>query len=211
MVGEKKRVPAEAQTRSQKTRREIEAAALQAFSEAGYDATGTRLIADRAGVKQQLIHYHYGSKLKLWKAVADGLFDACRERITRRSEGLKGVDDTTRIQLLVREFLLFSAERPELGRFMMHEGGCPGPRLTWLHERHTRDFFEMTREGSEAVQAKGIAPEGDPVHFVYLLLGATSMFSQAAEVSLRTGQDPRDPEAVQRYVDLVVRLLLPGI
>ncbi|MCP5059044.1 MAG: hypothetical protein GY937_20255 [bacterium] len=78
------------------------------------------------------------------------------------------MDSATRVRLLVREFLLFSAELPQL------------------------------------------APESDPAQLTYVLVGATAIFSQAAEFSLVTGQDSRDPAAVESHVDLVVRLLLPG-
>jgi len=198
------------ETRSSRTRGSIERAALEAFSQSGFDAAGTRDIADRAGVKQQSITYHYGSKLELWQAVADGIFTALRRRIAKRTEGLEGVDSAIRIRLLFREFLLFSAEQPEFARFMMHEGACPGPRLTWLYEHHTKDLFESTCEGFATAQSQGLAPAADPEHLTYILMGATSMFSQSAEFSLMTGRDPRESATVESYVDLVLRLMLPG-
>ena len=196
--------------RSVRTRESIEKAALDAFAESGYDAASTRSIADRAGVKQQLITYHYGSKLELWKAVTDRLFTACHERLSKRAEGLDGVDGPVRIRLLIREFLVFTSECPALARFMMHEGARPGPRLTWLYERHTKRLFDLARTGFTTAQEEGIAPPADPSHLIYILLGATSIFSQAAEFSLMTGRDPREAPAVEAYIDLVLRILLPG-
>jgi len=197
--------------RSLRTRESIEKAALEAFSDSGFDAASTRNIADRAGVKQQLITYHYGSKLELWKTVTDRLFTACHERLVKRAEGLDGVDGAIRIRLLIREFLLFSSENPALARFMMHEGARSSPRLTWIFERHTRRFFELAREGFSTAQAEGLAPPADPVHLIYILLGATSIFSQAAEFSLLTGRAPDESEATENYIELVLRLLLPGV
>ena len=46
----------------------IKAAELE-FSERGFDGTGMKVIATRAGVSQSLLHYHYGSKDKLYAAV----------------------------------------------------------------------------------------------------------------------------------------------
>lgn len=210
MTHERTQLSAQRETRAFRTRESIERAALQAFSETGFDAASTRDIADRAGVKQQLITYHYGSKLGLWKAVADELFSACREQIARRAEGLDGVDSATQLRLLVREYLLFSAEHPQLARFMMHEGARPGPRLTWLYERYTKGFFERACDGFATAQSQGLAPEADPAQLAYVLVGATAIFSQNAEFSLMTGRDSRDPAVVESYVDLIVRLLLPG-
>jgi hypothetical protein len=68
----------------------------------------------------------------------------------------------------------------------------------------------MTRDGFASAQSDDLAPAGDPAHLTYVLMGAMSMFSQAAEFSLTTGHDPREAKAVESYVDLVLRLLLPG-
>jgi len=210
MASETLRPPTSRESRSSRTRGSIEHAALEAFSASGFEAASTRDIAKRAGVKQQLITYHYGSKLELWKATANGLFLACRDRIEKRAEGLEGVDSATQIRLLVREFLLFSAEHPELARFMIHEGACPGPRLTWLYENHTKQLFEAARSGFVTSQSQGLTPAGDPELLTYLFVGAAGMFSQTAEFPLMTGRDPRDPAVVKSYIDLVLGLLFPG-
>jgi hypothetical protein len=125
--------------------------------------------------------------------------------------GLDGVDEATRIRLLLREIILFSAEHTEIARFMMHESAKPGPRLTWLYERHSRRMFETLIERIEWAQAHGLAAEGDPAHLVYVLLGAVSMFAHPAEAELLTSGRSREPESLERYVELVLRLVLPGV
>lgn len=198
------------QQRAQQTRERIQRAALAAFAEAGFDGASTREIAARAGVKQQLITYHFKTKLELWKAAADRIFAELDERFRARMRGLDGVDDATVTRLLARELVRFGAEHPELGRFMMHEGGRPGPRLAWLVKRHVKPLFDGIRERLTVAQAHGLAPPGDPMQLAYILLGASVMFAQAAEFKLLTGRDPRSPEIVEAHADLVVRLLLPG-
>lgn len=192
------------------TRERIEVAALEAFAAAGFDGASTREIAARAGVTQQLITYHFGSKLALWKAVADRIFGELGVRLDARRRGLAGVDGDTVDRLLVREFLGFGAERPELARFMMHEGGRRGPRLRWLVDRHLRPLFERTRERLLAAQQRGSVVAGDPWLLAYLLIGATMLFAQSAEFELLTGRDPTDPELREAHAELVLRLLAPG-
>jgi TetR/AcrR family transcriptional regulator len=199
------------QARGERTRDRIERAALETFSEGGFDAATTREIAKRAGVKQQLITYHYGPKLELWKAAVDRIFGELHERFARRSEGLEGVDEATRVRLLLREFLLFNAEHPEVIRFMVQEGARPGPRLTWLYERHTRRVFAFLRERIERAQADGIAVEGDPARLTYVFMGSVAMLAQGAGFELLIGGAPLEPESLERYVDLVLRVVLPGL
>jgi hypothetical protein len=63
----------------------------------------------------------------------------------------------------------------------------------------------------EWAQAEGLAPEGDPAHLLYVLLGCVGMFGHPAEADLVTGGRSRAPESLEGYVDLVLRLILPGV
>jgi TetR/AcrR family transcriptional regulator len=192
------------------TRVRIENAAVQEFAEVGFDATSTREIAARAGVNQQLITYHFDTKLALWKAVADRIFGELENALATRQRGLEGVDDLTRARLLLKEYFRFSAAHPEVNRFMVHEGARRGPRLAWLVQRHLRPLFAGLRRRIADAQAHGLAPPGDPIHIAYILVGATLLFSQAAEFELLTGRDARSPEVVEAHADLVLRLMGTG-
>ncbi len=60
-------------------------------------------------------------------------------------------------------------------------------------------------------QHQGFAMEGDPAHLLYVLLGCLDMFGHSAEAELVTGGRSREPESLAQYIELVVRLVLPGI
>ena len=199
------------QARTAITRDRIERAALAAFAESGFDATSTREIAKRAGVKQQLLTYHYGSKLDLWKASVDRGFGEFTERFVARDAGLAGVEPAARLFLMLREFILFSAEHPEIAQFMMHESGKTGPRFTWLYERHSKRLLDQLLIGFKDAQARGLAAAGEPEHLVYLLIGGVAIFSHGAEVELLSEGRSRDPESLGNYVETLLRLLLPGV
>lgn len=55
--------------RGDATRDALIAAALTVFARDGFDASGTRRIAERAGINPALIGYHFGSKEGLYRAV----------------------------------------------------------------------------------------------------------------------------------------------
>ncbi|MEE4164007.1 MAG: CerR family C-terminal domain-containing protein [Woeseiaceae bacterium] len=64
------------------TRREaLIQAAVDIFGRDGFAATGTRAVADAAGVNQALIAYHFGGKSGLYLAAIDHIVDRVRERV----------------------------------------------------------------------------------------------------------------------------------
>ena len=56
------------------TRSRIVEAALEVFTERGFEGASTRKIASRAGVNHGLIPYYFGNKKKLWQAAVDDAF-----------------------------------------------------------------------------------------------------------------------------------------
>jgi AcrR family transcriptional regulator len=62
------------------------AAAAGLLREEGYAATSTRAVADRAGARLSLVHYHFGSKRGLLLAVLEDL----TERLLHRQQAMFG-------------------------------------------------------------------------------------------------------------------------
>src|SRR3546814_9276192 len=81
------------------TRDRILDAALDLFSERSFDGATTREIAQRAGVTQPLLNYHYRSKDDLWRAAVDSLFVTLRQ--TRSEEHTSELQSLMRISYAV--------------------------------------------------------------------------------------------------------------
>ncbi|HKB51051.1 MAG TPA: TetR/AcrR family transcriptional regulator [Solirubrobacterales bacterium] len=62
------------------TRALLLAAATDLLREEGYAATSTRAVADRAGARLSLVHYHFGSKRGLLLAVLEDLTERLLDR-----------------------------------------------------------------------------------------------------------------------------------
>ena len=203
------------QQRSLETRQSIEEAALLAFSELGFEGASTIHIAHIAGVSQQLVIYHYKTKLMLWKSAANLIFGLIRDRFDKRITGLEGVSNREKLPLLAKEFIRFSAEHPELVRFISHENRSGAAhtedsRHKWLVETHIGPLFKNMITHFLEAQKQGIVPAGDPVHLLHILLGSVTMFSNSADTELITGRNIRDSQEVEAFADLVLRLLAPG-
>ena len=198
--------------RSRETRQAILDAALDLFSERGFDGASTRLIAQQADVAQPLLSYHFAGKEVLWRGVVDDLFERLRASMVDRLTGLRGVDDLTTAKLLVRHFVEFSAANPQLHRIIMQESKHAGPRLDWLVDTHVRPLYENAIALFEGLRSdRELSPEAR-AHLYYLLTGAgATVFVMAPECQRLTGVDPFAPEFVSAHADLVVDLFMRAI
>ena len=188
----------------------ILAAALEAFSEKGFDGATTREIAARAGVTLGLLQYYFGGKPKLWRAAVDLAFAEMRTGLEAVLSDPRPADERERIRLLVRSHVGFVARRPEFVRIMHDEGKRRGPRMRWLVDRHVKPLFEAVTPSIERAQAAGVLPSGiAPVHFVYILAGAVGViFHQAEECKRVSGLDPADDAAIDAHARAVEYLFV---
>jgi len=68
-------------TRGEATRDALVRAAVEIFGRDGFDAAGTRALAEAAGVNQALINYHFGGKAGLYHAAIEYIVGRVREHI----------------------------------------------------------------------------------------------------------------------------------
>jgi TetR/AcrR family transcriptional regulator len=190
------------------TRARIIAAAREAFSTMGFEGASLRSVAKDAGAPHQLATYYFKTKEELWMAVMDELAIGFFTRLGDRIRGLEGVDAATKLRLVVREFVKYSAENPQLHRLMTMEGRKESERLLWLIKRHVSRFFTISTKLIREAQALGAVRPGDPGQLHYCAIGiATAAFSLAPEYKLVTGNDPFIRSHVEQIADLVCDFL----
>lgn len=195
---------------AQDTRERILTAALEAFSERGFDGATTRDIAQRADVNLGLIQYYFEGKQNLWRASVERAF-------TELGAGLEAIlgdpdvaDDDERARRVLRGFVRFVARRPAFVRIMHDEGKRDGERMRWLVDHQVRDFYETIGALMKGRRDRGLLPEGtDLLSLHYILIGAlTLLFQQAEECKYMTGIDPTDPAMVDAHTRTLELLLL---
>jgi len=190
------------------TRARIIEAAREAFSTMGFEGASLRSVAKEAGVQHQLATYYFKTKEELWMAVMDELAIGFFARLGERIRGLEGVDAPTKLRLVVREFVKYSAEYPQLHRLMTMEGRKESERLAWLIKRHVSRFYSISTKLIREAQATGVVRPGDPGQLHYCAIGiATSAFSLAPEYELVTGNDPFARSHIEQIADLVCDFL----
>jgi len=120
----------------EETRREILRAAGEAFAACGFVGATTRVVAARAGVNVATLHYHFGSKEGLYRAVLENASKGALPAVP------SGPADGA-VARLVEGLFAFGAERPILARLALldtlagperKEGTRSDQRVHWLAE-----------------------------------------------------------------------------
>jgi TetR/AcrR family transcriptional regulator len=195
------------QQRSIATREKVIEVAAVEFAEHGFKAASTRSVAAAAGIQHTLITYHFGDKEGLWRAVLISLYERFDEMYLSRLQGLRGVDASTKLRLILEEFVRFSAQNPNFHWLMAHEASKGGRRLEWLVDKYVKKFFTSVTDLIRAAQEQGRFVTGDPYHLMYVVIGAvTHVFMLAAEVKNISGKGPTTPAYVEEHVRICLGL-----
>ncbi len=192
------------------TRQRIVEAALEVFTERGFDGASTRQIAAQAGVNHGLIPYYFGNKKKLWQAAVDDAFGDMQAEIDTMLGDPALLTPRERAARMIRGHVYFVARRPAFVRLMYEEGKRRGERMRWMVDRHVQPLYdavlEVVRELGGTLDDELAA---SPVHFFYVMAGAAGLvFHQAEECRRVSGEDPFDADFVDQHARVVVRLLL---
>lgn len=203
--------PRKQQQRSIRTKQKLLDAALEAFSENGFQGTSTRNIADRAGVHHPLITYHFRNKEELWRAAADRIFTDFNAALAKAAAELTGESPKARMANMIRAYVHFAASKPALHKIMVQEASRPSQRLNWLINRHLRPLFEVVIEEIKELQGRGVAPPGDPaLLFNMIRVSSGALLALATEIKGTSNIDFDQPGQLDALADMIVRVFLPG-
>ncbi len=169
------------------------------FARDGYLATATREIEKHAGTKRSLISYHFKSKEEFWKICMEVLFLRFKTGMQERSPQKYGLGNKSHLNLFIRQFLMTSAQVPEVGNVLADEFRRESWRQHWLIENYYRDFFwlisEVYKRESRHSQISNISLN----QFYYLILGTMSIYSQATTHKILTGNDPSEDAQIRIF------------
>ncbi len=187
------------------TKERLLAAAERLFAEGGIAGTSLRAITSEAGVNVAAVHYHYGSKKELLRAVlARRVAPINEERIKlldaleRRSGAPPSVEEI--LGVLIRPALTFVEQHPHLANLASLLFAEPGEQVQELMEEL---FGECTRRYLAALE-RGL-PEIPPE-----VIQARYFFAIGALVHVGTGRTPIELSH-ERVVAELVTFLVGGM
>jgi AcrR family transcriptional regulator len=194
------------QERAEVTRSRLIAAGKQLFSKQGFDGVSAREIETVAGVKRNLLAYHFNDKETLWKEVVDAIYGLMKSEFDQRLVLLKEMSSGERLAFIVRFYVYFHARYPELSRLMSQEATQHSWRMEYLIENHIRPatvaMERLVRE-TRGLDRKAF------IHWYYIMISATStIFSFASECQDLFDVDPCEESMVEAHADMLVSMLL---
>jgi AcrR family transcriptional regulator len=194
------------QERAELTRANLIDAGKLLFSERGFDAVSVRDLETAAGVKRNLLAYHFSDKDTLWKVSADAIVGLMRSEYDQRMAIMKEISGREALAFIVRFYVHFHARHPELSRLMAREMTRHSWRTQYLIDTHVRPSTQAMEKLVH--ETKGLDRKAF-IHWYYIMISSTStIFSFAAECEDLFGVDPREESMVEGHAEMLVSMLL---
>ncbi|MFN9249970.1 MAG: CerR family C-terminal domain-containing protein [Brevundimonas sp.] len=194
------------------TRQAILRAALDCFSNAGFEATSIADVARAANVGHPLVHYYFGSKERLWHDAVESSFGDLLRTYDAINFAINDLSPIDALRVMLRAFAKFCAENPHHVNLLLTESKNDSPRLSLLLSNYLSPLHKRADElVLKAIAAKQIRAL-DPVHLTNMMIGSIMQFS-AANVLIKSlyQVDSSSPVIVSRHADVVMDVILNGI
>ncbi len=191
-----------------RNRARILRAAEEVFAEQGYRGATTAAIAERAGLPKANVHYYFGTKEALYRAVLDDILTLWLgelDRLTEDSDPAEALAD------YIRAKVRHSRERPLASKVYANE--------MIRGAKHTDDFLKNDLKNLVALKsqvlkswvAQGKIEPVEPVHLFSVIWAATQHYADfEVQVSALVGRRQLAPRDYDAAAETIVRMVLRG-
>ena len=152
------------------------AAALHEFAEHGYEGTGMRAIAARAGLEPGHLAYYARSKELLWRSVVQDFAGGLLERLAALTPAKAARASAAEARALLASVLRHFAANPQLTRLMLHEFSVASARNDWVVRHMGQPVWRRLRPLFRSLQARGLVRGQDPALAYFSLVGSMILF-----------------------------------
>jgi AcrR family transcriptional regulator len=190
-------------------RAKIAAAAEGLFAELGYEGTAVRDIAKRAGVNGAMIHYYFGSKDGLYRAILEGAASKVRALLVEASVSRASTE--SRLAGFVDAYAAYILSQPNLARILYREMLTGAKHLMRVAEKYAVTNYtilrDTMREGIKRGELRAIDAELAPIS----LMGMIVIFQFLRPIiSIALGKTAYDEKFVNRVAAHTIDLFLNG-
>jgi len=182
-------------------------AALRAFALHGFGGVSVRTLSRELGVSHSWVNQRFGSKARLWYVTVDHAFGRQAATITFDPTI---TDPLEQLERVVRGFLRYSSEHPELGQIMTSEGMGESERLDYLYEQFVKPpLASLERLVAHLIADGRVRPVETRTLFLLVAHGAAAPFTLPALAGQVATPDP-DHE-VDDHIETATRIIIDGL
>lgn len=186
----------------------ILAAAERVFAGAGFGGATMAAIAEEAGLPKANLHYYFGAKQDLYRAV---LAQTLQDWLAPTDAITPNADPKTAIETYIRAKMALSIARPHASRVFANELLHGAPVVKALLATDLRALVLAKSQVITQWVAQGRMAPVDPVHLFFTLWAATQTYADfEVQVCAVLGQTEFTPAEQARATEHVVALLLRG-
>lgn len=182
--------------------------ALEFFSDFGFEGTQLKIIAEKVGITNSLISYHFESKEELWKKSVDHLAKSIIEKFEAIRSDLKDTEGVPMLRSYTRQLIYFSAKNPPFYKLTYMEMG----QNSWRSDYLISSIVEpLTKIGQSALNKASADPKFIAIpqpNFVSIIFGACcSFFMLTRLIEHQYDISTFEHEHIEKHADLVNKVI----
>jgi len=169
--------------KGQTTIRHILQAAVDVFSESGFEGARMDVIASHAGVNKASIYYHIGDKMALYTAAMHRISGQTYKNIAVRARGLASPEK--RLAMLVHTFAETVDANPRMGPMMLREVAGGGQRLPGEVIEDIAGIVGLLAQILEDGYKAGVFRRVPPFMLYMMIIGSVVLYKTSSPVRRR--------------------------
>lgn len=182
-------------------------AAERVFARRGFPGATMAEIAEQAGLPKANVHYYFGSKKALYRALLD---QTLRDWLAPLQSMQPDADPRTAIETYVREKMRLVQARPDASRVFANELLHGAPEIKEVLRTSLRELVQSKASVIEGWVQQGLMAPVDATHLFFTIWAATQTYAdfdvQVRSVLGRSRLTRADHErATQHVVEFVLR------
>jgi TetR/AcrR family transcriptional regulator len=188
------------------TEEKILEAAEGVFAERGFSGTTTAAIAGAAGLPKANVHYYFGTKKALYRAVLDNILDLW---LAPMAEITEDADPARALTSYIKTKMWYSKNRPNGSKVFANEVLHGAPQISDYLSDHLRHTVEDKSAVLRSWMDQGRISTVDPVHLLFVIWAATQTYADFdVQVATVLGKQSLDDTDFAVAENTVIQMVL---
>jgi len=183
-------------------------AAEEVFAEQGFTGATTAAIAARAGLPKANLHYYFGTKEALYRAVLSGILDLW---LAPLAQIMPDADPATALAGYIRAKVLMARDKPLASRVFANEVISGAPVLAGYLARDLKALVDDKAAVLRVWAEQGRMDPIDPVKLLFLIWASTQHYADFdAQVRAVMGRPALTDADFDDVAETITQLVLKG-